>query len=108
MSQSPGPTPTPYDQFPYRGRPCTAGHPGRVYTIAALLGLSPAPAEVTGCRVLELACGDGSNLLSIAESLPGATCVGMDLAARHIETAQADAKTLGLTNVRFFQADILQ
>ena len=35
-----------------------------------------------------LACGDGSNLLSIAESLPAASCLGIDLAARHIATAQ--------------------
>ena len=109
QSQHPAPTPgpTPYDQFPYRGRPCTESHPSRLYTVAALLGQKPPPAAIATCRVLELACGDGSNLLSIAESLPQATCVGLDLAARHIATAQADAATLGLTNVRFLQADIL-
>jgi SAM-dependent methyltransferase len=107
MSASQSPGPTPYDQFPYRGRPCTESHPSRLHTIAALLGQKPGPAGVASCRVLEIACGDGANLLSIAESLPGATCLGIDLAARHIEAAQADAKTLGLTNVRFVQADIL-
>ncbi|HRI48900.1 MAG TPA: class I SAM-dependent methyltransferase, partial [Pseudomonadota bacterium] len=98
---------TPYDEFPYRGRPCTESHPSRLYTAALLLGLSPRPAPVATCRVLELACGDGSNLLSIAESLPAATCLGIDLAARHIEAAQADARALGLTNVRFQQGDLL-
>lgn len=107
MTQSQQPGPTPYDQFPYRGRPCTESHPSRLYTAAVLLGLSPAPAPVDRCRVLELACGDGSNLLSIAESLPAARCLGIDLAARHIETARRDAAALGLTNVRFMQADIV-
>lgn len=106
-SLPPTPPPTPYDQFPYRGRPCTESHPSRLYTAAVLLGLSPAPAAVDRCRVLELACGDGSNLLSIAESLPAASCLGIDLAARHIATAQADAATLGLKNVRFMQGDLL-
>ena len=106
-SLPPTPPPTPYDQFPYRGRPCTESHPSRLYTAAVLLGLSPAPAAVDRCRVLELACGDGSNLLSIAESLPAASCLGIDLAARHIEAAQADARALGLTNVRFQQGDLL-
>lgn len=109
QSQPPpaAPAPTPYDQFPYRGRPCSESHPSRLYAAAVLLGLSPAPAKVEGCRVLELGCGDGSNLLSIAESLPASSCLGIDLAARHIATAQADAATLGIKNVRFRQGDIL-
>ena len=107
-SQGASPPPaTPYDEFPYRGRPCTESHPSRLYTAAVLLGHKPPPAPLGGCRVLELGCGDGSNLLSIAESLPAASCLGIDLAARHIAAAQADAQTLGLRNVRFRQADLL-
>src|SRR6185295_2918554 len=46
-----------YDQFPYEGFPITATHPDRIIPVGKLLGMNPAPA--TGCRVLELGCGDG-------------------------------------------------
>src|SRR5206468_4300575 len=41
-------------------------------------------------------------------ALPGSTFVGVDLAPAAIERATAEAKSLGLSNVRFHCADLLE
>ena len=43
------------------------------------------PAPVAMARVLELGCASGVNLIAIAQTLPGAECVGIDNSARQIE-----------------------
>ena len=62
--------------------------------------------SVATARILEIACGDGSNLLPIAYSLPQAHCTGFDLAASAIERAHARAATLQLRNVDLFAGDL--
>ena len=69
-----------------------------------LLGIDVAP--VATCRVLELACGDGANLVPIAATLPAATFVGFDFAARPIARAQRMIGELGLANVRALGLDL--
>jgi tRNA G46 methylase TrmB len=93
-----------YNDVPFRSNPNAACVPSRLATIATLLGLDPAP--VASCRVLELACGNGINLLPIAATLPDATFVGVDFAARPIARAQRMADDLGLANVRLLQLDL--
>jgi SAM-dependent methyltransferase len=95
---------TGYDRVPYPGQPFAQTHPDRLATVATLFGLRPAPPD--GCRVLELGCGDGGNLVPMAYGLPGSEFCGIDLSARAIERAQRLARTLGLTNVRFEHADL--
>ncbi|MEZ4464895.1 MAG: class I SAM-dependent methyltransferase [bacterium] len=92
-----------YDDFPYDDFPFRPTHPDALGTIAGLFGLAPAPSEA--CRVLELGCGLGGNLLAMAASLPGSRFVGM-ISAVQIEHAQAEAVALGLTNLEFFVGDI--
>jgi SAM-dependent methyltransferase len=94
-----------YDAHPFYGRPCADSHPGRIAEVARGAGIEPAAVE--SCRVLELGCGDGSNLIAIAESLPGATCVGIDLSQRHIELGQAAASALRLKNLSLRHGDLL-
>ncbi len=96
---------TTYDQVLYRGLPYAQTHPSRLATMAALFGMEPAP--VDRCRVLELGCGDGGNLIPMAFELPGSEFVGLDLAATPIEIGQESARQLGLTNIRLRAADIL-
>ena len=72
--------------------------------IARLFGVA-AP-NVATARILEIACGDGSNLLPIAYSLPQAHCTGVDLAASAIEQAHARAASLQLRNVDLFVGDL--
>ena len=52
---------TTYDEVSYPSHPFTQTHPDRLATLATLFGLRPAPIE--RCRVLELGCGDGANIL---------------------------------------------
>ena len=72
--------------------------------MATLFGLRPAAPD--GCRVLELGCGDGGNLVPMACGLPGGSFRGIDLSVRAIERAQALAGALKLDNVRFERADL--
>jgi hypothetical protein len=53
---------TSYDRVPCEGRCYPQAQPDRLATVATLLGLSPPP--VTRCRVLELGCATGANLIA--------------------------------------------
>ncbi len=97
--------PTPYDSVSYPGSPFCQAHPDRLATIAALYGLSAAPPE--RCRVLELGCGNGGNLVPMAYALPGSTFLGLDAARSAIEQGQAQVSALGLANVTLEHADLL-
>jgi SAM-dependent methyltransferase len=93
-----------YDVLLYPPRPFVQTHPDRLATLATLFGLSPAPPAA--CRVLELGCGSGGNLLPMAAALPGATFVGIDNAGVPIARARALAAQLGLGNVSFHELGI--
>jgi hypothetical protein len=49
--------------------------------------------------VLELGCGDGANLLSMAQTLPQSSFVGVDASAAAIERGSELAEAAALTNV---------
>jgi len=94
-----------YDVVAYPGFPYPNTHPDRLAVMAILHGLSPAP--VDRCRVLEIACNEGANLIPMAYAIPGSEFVGFDLAHLPIERGQARIRELGLTNARIFQGDLL-
>src|SRR4051812_3689077 len=96
----------PHDQVLYPAGTFEQTHPSRLATLATLFGMRPAPVE--RCRVLELGCGRGGNLVPMAEALPDATFVGVDLAPRPIAEAQEWAERLGLGNLSFRCCDILE
>ncbi|MGH9590796.1 MAG: methyltransferase regulatory domain-containing protein [Terracidiphilus sp.] len=100
------PAPDLYDVFAYPGFSYPNSHPDRLATMAILHRLSPAPVE--RCRVLEVACGDGANLIPIAYAAPASEFVGFDLAGLPVERAQARIRDLGLSNIRVFQGDMLE
>jgi ubiquinone/menaquinone biosynthesis C-methylase UbiE len=61
----------------------------------------------TGQRVLDVGCGFGDTTQRIAELVgPTGEAVGVDAAARFIETARAEAAEAGVPNVRFEVADV--
>ena len=94
-----------YDTIPYPSKFFMQTHPDRLATAATLYGMEPKAIE--NCRVLELGCGNGSNLISHAFGLPDASFVGVDLSKKHIETANAGAAELGLSNIEFRQMDVM-
>src|ERR1043165_56707 len=93
-----------YDQVPYAFYCFPESHPRRLQATAHLFGLdAPAPAE---CRVLELGCAVGGNIVPMAYSLPKAQLIGIDLAASQIETAKEFAAGSGVTNLDLRTANI--
>lgn len=95
-----------YDEIPYDSRPRYATHPDCLATLATLLGMSPAPVE--RCRVLELGCATGGNLLPLAEAFPESRFVGIDLSERQIETGRQVVQALGLKNLQLERRSILE
>src|SRR5260221_4442716 len=98
--------PTSYDSVIYPSSTHPQTHPDRLAVIGSLFGLEPAP--VNRCRVLELGCGNGTNLVPMAWGLPQSEFVGIDLAALPIARGQRMFSELGLKNVQLVQADLLQ
>jgi methyltransferase-like protein/2-polyprenyl-3-methyl-5-hydroxy-6-metoxy-1,4-benzoquinol methylase len=97
-------TPTSYDLIPYPNYSFRQTHPDRLAVVAALLGLEPPPIE--RCRVLELGCAAGSNLIPMAEELPHSTFVGIDLSQTQIDQGQKAIAELGLTNIELRRQSI--
>jgi methyltransferase-like protein/SAM-dependent methyltransferase len=98
-------TPTSYDEVPYPSFSYPQTHPDRLATLATLFGMTPAPVE--RCRVLELGCAGGGNLIPLAEALPHSEFFGIDLSARQIADGQAAVAALGLKNLALGQANLL-
>ena len=97
--------PTTYDAVSYPGSAFPQTHPDRLATNAALHGLKSAPPE--RCRVLELGCGNGANLIPMAYALRGSTFLGLDAAGSATAQGQEQIAALGLTNVTLLHADLL-
>lgn len=93
-----------YEDFQYDNLAYRVTHPDWLRTIGRLAGLDPAPA--TACRVLELGCGRGANLVALASLLPESHFLGVDLAASQIADARRDADALGLTNLDLEARDL--
>lgn len=94
-----------YDSFPYQSFPFPQSHPDRLSTIAWLFGMEAAP--VDRCRVLEVGCSSGGNLIPMAASLPDSEFVGVDLSPVQVERGIADVEALGLSNIRLLAMDIM-
>jgi SAM-dependent methyltransferase len=93
-----------YDETPWSGDPCASSHPDKVGAIARLFGLAPAAA--TRCRVLELGCASGANLIPMAAALPGSQFVGVDLSPVQISKGRREVEALGLANLTLQTGDI--
>jgi len=96
---------TSYDKVPYQSNSFAQMHPDRLATLGHLFGLTTAP--VNQCRVLELGCASGGNLIPMAFQLPESEFVGVDLSKRQVERAQKTITDLGLKNIRIEHASIL-
>jgi SAM-dependent methyltransferase len=87
----------PYDAVDYPGHAFADTHPSRIAAVGILHGMQPP--ELENCRVLELGCGDGANLIPMAYELPSARFVGIDLAERPVARGQLAVTALGLRNI---------
>jgi len=95
----------PYDKFLYPSYAYPQSHPDNLATLATLFGMEHAPAD--RCRVLELGCGSGGNIIPMALGLPESRFVGIDLAEVPITEGQAMINTLCLKNIILRKMDIM-
>ena len=94
-----------YDQVPYTSLAFPQTHPDRLATVARIFGLSPP--DVAACRVLELGCASGGNLIPIAFHFPDSEFLGIDLSRHQVDDAGDAIAALGLRNIRIEHASIL-
>ena len=95
-----------YDEMPYINKAFPQTHPDRLATLARLFGV--ATPDIDTCRVLELGCASGDNLIPMAMSLPNARFVGIDNSRRQIEQGARTASTLRLRNIELRHGDIAE
>ena len=94
-----------YDEVPYSAKPFYDTHPDHLAAIGTLYGLQPP--SVDRCRVLELGCANGANLLPMAVALPDGTFVGVDLSSRQVEDGLETLERLGIKNAQLRAMSIL-
>jgi 2-polyprenyl-3-methyl-5-hydroxy-6-metoxy-1,4-benzoquinol methylase/methyltransferase-like protein len=93
-----------YGQLNYLSFTYKQTHPNYLAALGHWHGLKPT--NPFRCRILEIGCAGGGNLLPYAESHLDCQCVGIDLTKEHIDRAQEIAKRTGLYNVKFHHASI--
>ncbi len=94
-----------YEFINYESLSFADTHPDRLAVLGRVFGLQP-PAIDT-CRVLELGCAEGGNLIPMAWSLPNAEFVGVDLSAAQAAKGAETIAELGLNNIAIHHGNIL-
>ena len=90
-----------WDMADYPPMSHPSANPAVNSAVARAAGLD-APA-LAAARILDIGCGEGHHLLSLANRWPGAACMGLDASAKAIQRARSRAKRAGLSNARFFE-----
>lgn len=94
-----------YDVLHYPSQVHPQMHPARLAAIARLHGIPAAsPAD---CRLLEVGCGDGLQLIALAMAYPQGRFVGVDMSQAAIARGEAMRKRLDLHNLQLVAADLL-
>jgi methyltransferase-like protein/SAM-dependent methyltransferase len=88
---------TSYDRVPYSVSAFPQTRPDLLATIATLFGMTPQ--DPNRCRVLELGCASGGNVIPMAIASPNSRFVGIDLSSRQINDGKAVVDALKLPNV---------
>ncbi|MEZ5347333.1 MAG: class I SAM-dependent methyltransferase [Pyrinomonadaceae bacterium] len=95
-----------YEDLPYPSMTIQDTHPDHLAVMARFHDLVPRSPEK--CRVLELGCGNGSNLNWMASTLPASEFVGVDLSKVHIDEACETHSKLGIGNAEFYEQNVLE
>jgi methyltransferase-like protein len=96
---------TDYDRISYPGNPFGETHPDHLGTLGALFGMKPVP--LSSCRVLELGCGDGANLIPVAAQWPKSEFVGLDLSEQAVRRGNEFIARVGIKNIVLRTCDIM-
>lgn len=65
-------------------------------------------ADPGNSRILEIGCGTGHHMLSLASRWPEADCTGVDVSGRAISKARSLARRAGLANAKFCECSLLE
>jgi 2-polyprenyl-3-methyl-5-hydroxy-6-metoxy-1,4-benzoquinol methylase len=100
----------PYSAYP-RFQEIMAEMSGQTVVFGLLEAILPLVPELTqrldnGIRVLDIGCGSGRALNTMAERYSKSEFVGYDLSEDGIRAARAEAKAKGLTNITFKVQDV--
>lgn len=96
----------PTEQLVYETLPYAESHPAFLEALGILFGLTPQPHQ--HCRVLELGCGTGGNLIPQAFYLPDSQFVGIDLSSENIQFGKRLIQNAALENIDLIQGNILE
>lgn len=94
-----------YDQVPYSSYPYANSHPRNLAALAKLFGMDPP--DVNRCRVLEIGCAAGGNLIPMAVNAPEATFLGIDASERQISEGNQVIAELPVQNIELHHQDVL-
>lgn len=94
-----------YDTIPYLNPPKPFTYISRLAALGQRRGL--VTASVERCRVLEIGCADGGNLLPMAYRYPDSQFLGIDLSPVQIEMGQRAIDELALSNFQLAAADLM-
>jgi len=97
--------PDSYDEIKYPSYAIRESHPAVVSALARIAGLDLP--RVGRWRVLEIGCGNGSNILPLAFNYPEGSFIGIDRARNPVRTGKALASRLQLKNIELHAADLL-
>lgn len=95
-----------YDEVPYASHPYARSHPRNLAALGTLFGMSPP--DVHRCRVLELGCAAGGNILPMAAAYPEASFLGIDASGHQINQGKQAVDALRLQNLDLRQLDLLE
>lgn len=95
-----------YDLLQYPSHVHPQMHPSRLAAIARLHGIDAASPK--DCRLLEVGCGDGVQLITLAMAYPHSRFVGVDMSQAAIARGEAMRSRLGLDNLQLVVADLLR
>ncbi len=97
---------TSYNAIPYESLPISYTYVPFLAALGRLYGLeTPDP---SACRVLELGCAEGSNIVPMAYYFPNSEFVGIDLSEVQIASGQAHIDALELSNIKLHVDDLAQ
>ncbi len=100
----PGITINPYDELPFPTQPLPQSHPDRLAAVAHLFGIPSPPAS--RCRVLELGCATGCNIIPMADRFPESEFVGVDYSRSQLLVGERQAAQLQLSNLKLLHANL--
>ncbi|MCX4029899.1 methyltransferase regulatory domain-containing protein [Endozoicomonas sp. SM1973] len=95
-----------YNETLYRSDPFVKTHPEHLASLGVLFGFTPV--NPLQCRVLEIGCAMGGNLIPMAMNYPDSEFIGIDISKNQIDIATNQAANLRLNNIKLLSLSIEQ